>query len=238
MIFATSAPPRYGKAWIFSTLDIIKSCRVVALLQPEDDRELSVSVERRDYLGDRFYQHGSFLDYLPELVDDDVLCMADADAVVQRDLSQEELATLDNLGDRVALGWNMRQGQTAEEELTSLGWRVSIEGTGHLLGVDMSRSPMYNTGLMTARVKTWKRLRSLYDLIAWMGSAISDNLCYQQMVICTLLHRHGIKIVEMPYSWHSHNHFGLTPGHAIVDKKLLYKGQPVFYAHNVKSVTH
>ncbi len=243
MIFVTTCGKDYGRPWIFPSLGML-SCRVACLLESGDDRPLPVNVERIPYAGDRYYQAGQFLDSLPLQDDSELLVMADADAIVQRDFDADELATFDRMSG-VALGYNMRPGQQGRHELELLQPKMPLAELGgrvRLSAKSLEDCPMYNTGLMVARVKVWRRLLAAYE--GTVGAAMSRAgemfFCYagasMQYFICCVLHEYGIPVTELGYVTHSHGHFGLTGDHTIHDRKLYYRGRLVFFPHFVGGV--
>lgn len=241
-IFATSAPPSFDRPWIFPTLDRAKSCRVMALLDSRDGRSLPDNTERRPFDHGYCPQDGSFLDGLPALSDSDVVILADADAVVQRDLTETELASFRGLGDAVALGWNANPGQTGREEFNNLSPRVDLEAAAKILGTTpalLDAMPVYNCGFMAATLGTWRRIREAYTSeFRAKGPVIFADIHWGQLQFCLLLKMGGIRVKDLGYEIHSHGHYPLTAAHEIRDGKLYYDGQLVFFAHNVKGVSH
>lgn len=239
LIFVSTCHKEYGKAFIFPTLSRL-TCRTVALLEPDDKRELPANVERLPYVSSRFYQHGTFLDALP-CHSDDVVVLADADAVVQRDWSESERAMLDTLGDRLAVGFNMYPQQTGAEELDILRLTVPLEVAARALRLtpeDMTACPMYNWGLVAARVSTWRRLQDYYQAmtLGFDPQTLFVHPTWMQYVLCCALHKHGMPVVELGYQTHSHGHFTLTADHNVWKGKLRYKDEDVFLAHLVRGV--
>lgn len=237
MIFVVTTSPGYDKAWVFPTLERLKSCRVTALLFPGDVRELPPNVERYDYTADCCNYDGRFLDALPPLPDDETVVFADVDAHVQRDFLPSEL----DPGDDVALGWNKSPTQKADEEfrLLQTSGCVSVYGVNKALETDISSVPVYNFGLVSAKVKTWKRLREAYRPILRDGYAfVPRSSHYMQFFLCVALHKAGIPVRSLGYETHSHGHFGPSPDQEIKDGRLYYRGELVMFAHLLPGVTH
>jgi hypothetical protein len=256
LIFVTTCGVSYPKAFIFPTLrHIDMTLWTIALLDPADRRELPHKVDRLPYVGDRFYQDGKFLDALPLLDANDVAILADADAVIQRDLNDNERLMLDNLGDGIAAGWNMKPGQMGKDELGILRlagglspdmgecFDRQLEHAAVMLRLtssDMLACPMYNWGLVAAKVSTWRRLRALY---AQHTAGLDPQILFEhptwlQYALCCIVYKHGIPLVPMDYSLHSHQHFPMQPEHHVWERKLFYKNELVFFAHLVGGVTH
>lgn len=245
-LFVTTCTPTYKKAWIFDSLARLASCRVVALLDlpPFDPRPLPANVERLPWQpGGLEYQAGYFLDGLHpcDLHDEGVVILADADAVVQRDFDESELATLARLDENTfAMGYNLRPGQTGAEEHELLRPRQPLEETAAKLKAPadvLRHCRVYNTGLVAGRVCAWRRLRHLYECYYRCAGEVAPGLfalhSWPQYLICSLLYEQGFAVEELPYSVHSHGHLGLQPGCTVEGGRLLRGGRPVFFAHAV-----
>ncbi len=233
----------YARPWVFPSLGFL-SGRVVCLLNATDTRPLPVNAERRPYdTPGVLYQDGRFLEAIPCVADDDVVVLADADGVFQRDYSAEELDTLSGLGGWVALGYNARPGQRGAEEHKMLRPRQPLTETARLLGVSpelLAGCWVYNTGLMAATVATWRELRDCFALSfpAVDGSRLFGLHSWPQLLLCYLFGLHGFPVTELGYETHSHGHLPLTQKHTIARRQLYYDGKLVLFAHNCAGVTH
>jgi hypothetical protein len=237
LVFVTTCHPAYPKAWLFPTLDKL-GCGAYALLDPDDKRDLPANVRRIPFRSDRFYQDGRFLDALPDLDRDDVVILADADAVIQRDWSHAERALLENLGDAFAVGYNMKPGQTGLEELDILHFARPPAEVARALRLPLrilAETPMYNWGLVAAKVSTWRTLRMVYSAATRYLNPqdLFVHPTWMQYVLCVLLAHYQIPVVEFGYGTHSHTHFGFRPQHAHKFGKLYYGEELVFFAHNI-----
>jgi hypothetical protein len=239
LTFCTTCNPYYPKSWIYDSLSLL-SCRTRALLDPDDARTLPANVQRINFRSDRFYQEGKFLDAMPDLRPNDVVILADADAIIQRDLSEGETEFFEAIGDAIAIGYNIRPGQDGETELGLLRPKFPLDWTASAFRVSvhsLTKAKVYNWGLVAAKVSTWLRLRALYDA-STLGINPQDffkNPTWLQYILCVLAHHHGISIVEIGYHLHSHQHFGFEQEHTIKDGKLRYKDREVFFVHNAMS---
>lgn len=242
LTLVTTATPDYARPWIFSSLGMI-GCRVVCLLDPADRRPLPIGVERHPYQTPGvLYQDGRFLDAVPGVVDDDLVVLADADGVFQRDFSAEEVETLGGLGPMdFALGYNVRPGQKGAEEYELLRPKQSLEDMARSLDwapFMMRGCWIYNTGLMAARAATWRRLRESYAEV--FGSVNGGEFfrlhSWPQYFLCLTFALHGFRVTELGYEVHSHGHFPLTPKHRIERRQLYHDGNLVLFAHNVPGV--
>ncbi len=238
----TTATADYSRPWVFQSLGMLRG-RVVALLSPDDRRPLPVNVQRYPYKTPGvLFQDGRFLDAVPDVHDDDLVVLADADGVFQRDFSAAERETLADLGGGVALGYNVRGGQQGEEEYGRLGPLQSISEAAVMLELHESLlrgAWVYNTGFMAARARTWQRIRTLFVKTFRCGGAPLFRLpAWPQYFLCLLFAIHGLAVTELDYSTHSHGHCPLTPRHRIENRCLWYAGERVLFAHNVHGVSH
>ncbi len=250
----TTATPDYARPWIFPSLGMVRG-RVVALLSPDDRRPLPVNVQCYPYQTPGvLYQDGRFLDAVPDVSGDDLVVLADADGVFQRDFSYAELETLADLTDGVALGYNVRSGQQGEEEYQRLGPRRGLEEAATALNLPASLlcgAWIYNTGFMAARARTWHRIRRQFAetflriqppgseiTSGGIGASLFRLPAWPQYFLCVLLALHGCAVTELDYSVHSHGHCPLTPRHRIEKRCLWYAGERVLFAHNVHGVSH
>ncbi len=245
MLFVTACDPRYRKAWIHPTLSHL-TCDVVCLLHPGDIKTLPAgrNLFRVDYAGDcRYLQDGSFLDCLPmQPPDDEVVVLADVDAVLQRDLRPSEVEPYGGF----AIGWNRDERQRADVEYEDLKPFASVAAAGEVLGVNLADVRVFNCGLMAARPPAWRALRAAYREVHAAGyPLVGHHPAHIQILDCIALHREGIPVLPLGYATHSHGHFQhlsgretITPQHTVVDRTLFYGGQKVAYVHYVRGVTH
>ncbi len=248
----TTATADYARPWVFPSLGMLRG-RVVALLSPDDRRPLPVNVQCYPYQTPGvLFQDGRFLDAVPHVEDDDLVVLADADGVFQRDFSHAELETLADLTDGVALGYNVRGGQQGEEEYQRLGPLQSISEAAAVLNLPealLRGAWVYNTGFMAARARTWRRIRTLFvetfmrvqppgDEITsgGIGASLFRLPAFPQYFLCLLFALHGIAVTELDYSVHSHAHCPLTPRHRIEKRCLWYNAERVLFAHQVPGV--
>lgn len=241
LTFVTTCHPEYAKAFVFPTLSRL-TCRVVVLLDPSDKRELPQNVERYDFASDRFYQQGKFLDAFPH-DKDDIVILADADAVVQRDFNDAEQLAFDNLGGCLMAGPNMYPGQGGAEELDILKLIVPVEEAVQKLRVTaevLMGLRMYNWGLVAGKASTWKRLQGYYEAMTFGfdPQTLFLHPTWLQYLLCAAVHRWAMPVVEMPYTVHSHQHFSVRPEHNIRKGQLYYGNELVMFAHWFRGVTH
>lgn len=240
----SAATADYPRPWVFPSLGMLRGARVVCLLSPHDARPLPRGAERVPYdTPGVLHQDGRFLDAVPGLDEDDLVVLADADGVFQRDFSPAEMITLGDLRGGFALGYNARPGQRGAEEHEALGPRQPLEATA--LALDLPAALLrgcwvYNTGFMAARVSAWRRLRRLYEQT--VGGVDGGKLfrlhSWPQYFLAVTMTRHGMPVTELGHETHSHAHLPLTPRHSVSRRQLWYENQLVLYAHNVPGVSH
>ncbi len=238
MLFVTTCSPMYSKAWVFPSLSMLPG-RVVALLEPSDRRELPPNTERRDYVDGPRFQDGRFMDAFPEVPDDEVVVLFDADGIIQRKPTSDEVQLLSSVkNDQIALGPNAHPDQRGDEEIRLLLTKCSVEGVARVLNVpDLRGVRVYNFGFASATAGSWKRFRHNVGDLDVAGSCFSDPH-WVQLCLCCAIHRLHMSVVDLPCSVHAHSHFGLHRGCRIRDRKLYHEDQLVFFAHYCKSVTH
>lgn len=165
-------------------------------------------------------QGGQFLDALPAMNDDELVILADADILIQRDFTAQELQQFDRMdGKTLALAWNAHDKDNLHEEAGRIG--MTAEDW-------MKNVPCYNCGVIVGRVSAWKKLRAEFekDAIDWYSK--SDNRCRIQWVICNAIRRAGLRVAPLSLATHAHGHFELAPG-VTPDGKHL--GDTVLFRH-------
>lgn len=244
MLLVTTCTKDYGRPWVFPSLGMLHSCDAACLLQPGDARPLPRGARRVDYDAPGYlFQDGRFLDALPGLPDDEIVILADADGVFQRDFSPAELDTLHDLRGGFALGYNVGPGQKGELEYSLLRPKRSLHDVAGWLGVPegvMRGAWVYNTGFMAARAGAWRHLRLRYaDRFGGKDATGAFAIwSWPQYFICLTLSLCNFPVTELGYETHSHGHFPLTTKHTMQRRQLYYDGQLVLYAHNVSGVSH
>lgn len=241
--FVTTCTKDYAKPWIFPTLSKLTSHKVWCLLEPGDDRELPANCgvyryNPKDYV----YQDGRFLDAMFGLNADDVVVLVDADAVFQRGLNSKEMSVLETVGNSIAMGYNLKPNQRGADEYNLLRPKKSIAEVAKLSGLSadaLFNAPIYNTGFIASTLAAWNRLRRITGpVLDRPGLKECFGIwSWPQYLICALLYQHDIPITPLDYTWHSHGHFGLQPGHGNVGGKLYYNDNLVLYAHAIPWVT-
>jgi len=156
-------------------------------------------------------QHGRFLDALPDVAADDVVVLSDADVAVQRDFRPAELDRFGRYGgDTLGGGPNAGDGDTLADEGRRIGllpqWAAAYAGR------DLATVPVYNCGVLVGRASLFRRLQIEYerDCYAFYGRTAHRSRC--QFHLCLAAHALGVAVDRLPYSVHTHGHFGLPAG--------------------------
>lgn len=182
-------------------------------------------------------QHGTFLDALTGVDEDDVCLLLDGtDIVIQRDLTAEERALLDLGDNEVAVGWNGGPEDTLRQEWDRLDPKVSLATAEAAFG-QLDKIPVYNCGVLAMRASTWDLVRAVY-LEAWKSRPLFGNPRCCQFLLCWCLRMLEIEVKLLPPSFHSHNHFiyEFGPEHWFTADGLLHwRDQRVFARHTSRN---
>lgn len=172
-------------------------------------------------------QQGYFLDYLPDTVAErnPTIVFTDMDMVLQRPLDLTEKSWLENWPEGVVgLSYNSHPQDDLISEAYRLELRVDTEE--RLLNQFMFASgKVYNMGVVVARYHTYRKILGEYKCQWPMFMAVRppDQGRGIQFLICHSIHAIGIRVWEMPLSWHAHGHAGLA-GDAPLGTSLEQRG--------------
>lgn len=175
------------------------------------------------------FQHGRFLDALPNVQDDRLYLLSDADILVQRDFTETELQRFAGYDlETFGAGWNAGEGDT----LTHEACRIAMKGDA-AFGEDWRHIPCYNTGVLAMRGRAWKRLRDLYESRVERFWKLASYRTRTQWLVNWCLHRLGMKADILPGSLHLHGHLGV-PKSASIRDGFLYAGDDlVLFRHAI-----
>jgi hypothetical protein len=169
-------------------------------------------------------QQGLFLDFLPEEVAElnPTIVFTDMDMALQRGLTLSEVRWLENWSEGVVgLSYNANSVDTLMNEAYRLELRVDTPER-LLQRFPFANQKVYNVGVIVARFSTYRELFEGYKEIWPSFLAVKPPAQGRgvQFVLCNTIHAAGIRVWEMPSSWHSHGHAGLPPK----GTKLTYEG--------------
>lgn len=157
-------------------------------------------------------QHGEFINhrYIQSLSEDTIVLFTDGDIIMQRPFSDNELDMLNLDNNQFLVGYNESENDTLLAESFRLNKISNIYD--NLLKIDNWHNiPCYNTGVIAAKLSSWKKLFSIYtDKWNFIDNTF-DHYAKQQWLICLILYEYfNVKI--MPYSFHTHGHYKLPEG--------------------------
>lgn len=180
-------------------------------------------------------QHGEFLAQDLAIADGAVVVFVDADAIMQRRLSADDVAWLESIPDgEVWLGRNAFEGQSLLHEAENfLRPRAPIAELVDSIGGDWSR-PIANTGVVICTARTY---REIYDgtLAIWPRVAAAfAHPAALQWAMCHAIHSRGIALRDLPLDWHAHGCHGSPRGVAASGEGLVFADRAlVRFAHNI-----
>ena len=176
-------------------------------------------------------QHGRWLDALPDVQDDEVCLLSDADIVVQRDFTPEERQFFEFLGENeYAAGWNGGEHDNLLEEAKRIG--LAPEAVDLMQSdIAWSKIPCWNTGVLAMRGRSWKRLRDLYESRCERFYRLTLHRSRGQWFICFCLHRLGMQAKILPGQTHLHGHLGMPSGGEIREGVAYYRNKVVLFRH-------
>lgn len=189
----------------------------LAFLNRDDIRALNVN---------KCVQHGEFLEskFFEKFEDSDIICFTDGDIYLQRAMNTFELDIIRNLKDGdVWVGYNDGPEDTLEAEF----YRLSPTGLRHI--TDFEQLKCYNTGVVCANKKTWQDLKNRYIEQFSKVDEMFRHYAKQQWLISYILK--DFNVVEMDYSTHSHNFYGVKPGMVVHEGVLYHNETPTLFRH-------
>lgn len=239
----------------FNSLALIQSAQPVVILldfneQTDPDRKIE-QILRADVdwpvyrhmalpaSHSNFMVQHNFLDALPELSDDALICLSDMDISIQRDLSENEWTWIDNVTSEGLLCAYHNAG--AWDNLKLEGERISLSDEWVALNChdhNVSRVPCYNAGLMFGRASVFRRLKGHYERLcaSFYEHTVHRSRC--QWLINWCVHEFMGGFVTLPAPVHLHAHFRdddgairFPVGTSIRRKVLCWEGVPVAFCH-------
>lgn len=158
-------------------------------------------------------QHGAFIKHLPPLTADDVLLFVDADMIMQRPFTPEEIEWFHRLQpDEICVGLNGPRGETLLDEAALLepqveGWVLDSLFPG------WQPLPAWNTGFVAARRSAYQRLYDMSRALMPAAESCFAHYAAVQWVMCYCIGRF-LKHVELPQTIHLHGCWGKPEGHS------------------------
>lgn len=195
--------------------------------------------ERLGNPGNGCIQHGSFLPYLPAGADD-VIVVTDGDIVMQRALTDDERAMLLRWPEGVVgIGPNAGPDDTLADEARRISPRVPIAELGSRYWPGRESPFCGNAGVIVATRRTWLDLWARYLGLFAQARTLFGQIAVQQWTINLAIDRIGLAV--LPFSFHTHQHYGIPPGcedrDGVAYVRLagqggVYGWQPALLAHH------
>ena len=178
-------------------------------------------------------QHGSFLQVMSG-DDDETLIFTDGDIIMQRALTLQEWAWLEEFpAGQVSCGWNSGPDETLEVEAARLFPRVTMDQLAGRLGSIVREAPCYNIGVFAAHRQTYRRIYEAYMPLWKIATDAFQHPARQQWLVNYVIATLGIPVIRMEYSFHANGHYGLPPGVEIRNGTALYQGEVVAFRHRL-----
>jgi hypothetical protein len=162
-------------------------------------------------------QHGAFLDALNAGSPRDMVIFTDADMVMQRPFTYDELYDFHFTGkDEVWLGVNGKEGDTLLEEARLLE-ASSVNRKDHAIFDSWifeqmfpgwRELPVWNCGVLVCRVETYRRLHDMARALLPVVESVFEHYAAIQWCLCYCIGR-WLKHRLLPRTIHVHGHFGL-----------------------------
>lgn len=210
---------------------------------------------RPDCHSHNMVQWGRFLDALPFVQPEDLLCLTDTDLVVQRDLSEAEWKQIEAAcaEGNFCASWNCgptdnlwAEAQRLKlsrkwlaDNLSDLYSALVSDGETKLdvLEYAYSQLPCFNCGVLFATAATFRRLQAAYESRCAEFYAATSHRSRCQFLMNYCLWVEGIGVAELPASVHVHGHCGLCglpEGTHWRGEELWVGEEKVVFRHNLE----
>lgn len=180
-------------------------------------------------------QHGEFLMQDNGPAHDQIMVFIDADTVMQRGFTAEEISLFRSLDkNSVLIGPNESDGETLGREAEFLRAKLPLDEIRAGVGDDVWQAPCRNTGVIACRVQTYLDIyRKTCEL--WPKFApMFGHPAALQWTICAAVKLLGLRLMMLPRTIHTHGCHGTPDGAAVIyDGTVLYRGEVVAIAHNI-----
>jgi hypothetical protein len=179
-------------------------------------------------------QHGGFVQFAPgDWSDNDVIIFTDADAVLQRPFTPEELKSMELVGEmEMQVGYNRpNERQTLAQEAPLLSPNMSIGAiNAQFPGIDQMECR--NFGFVVGRLSAWRELFTRTVALEPRCASCFGNPARVQFMCCYALQRQGLRLTGLSPVIHAHGHIGLRNGlKQEVNGVWTQDGEVVAFAH-------
>lgn len=187
-------------------------------------------------VSNRCLQHGDFIEALLDnlkIDETDIIIYTDADITIQRDLSsyeKERILAYDSK--TVGLGLNSNEEDTLEKEFARLQPKISLEEILKTCG--SLELPIYNTGVIIAKLSVWRMLRKEF-VLEWANfEKVFGHYAGQQWLLSWLVRK--LNVDNLKHDIHVHGHFGLPSNINVQHGVTYYKKKPTFLRHHLENL--
>ncbi len=185
-------------------------------------------------------QHGEFLKYVVTTTPNDLAIFTDADMLMQRSFTDGELDLFASLGrDEILIGQNDQPTDTLVQEAALLKHyephsALQLEHVYDTLNRALpgwQECLIGNTGVVVARIDTWRRLHDLARALLPLCESLFSHYAALQFCICYCAGR-WLRMHRLPLTIHTHGHFGVPQG-AEWDAagNICWEGVPAVFRH-------
>lgn len=212
--------------------------------------------QRPDTHSHNMVQWGRFLDALPFVQPEDLICLTDTDLVVQRDLTATEWEQIEAActEGNFCASWNCGCSDNlwAEAQRLKLSRKWLADNLNDLysalvsdgetkldvLEYSYSQLPCFNCGVLFATAATFRRLQAAYESRCADFYAATSHRSRCQFLMNYCLWVEGIGVAELPASVHVHGHCGscgLPEGTHWRGEDLWVGEEKVVFRHNLEA---
>jgi hypothetical protein len=185
-------------------------------------------------------QHGAFVLHpcFWEADPNAIVLFMDGDIMMQREFSEEEIAWFMGLKDgQFFLGYNAGPQDNLLTEASRINTTLHKDAANELNFFLWGQMPLYNTGIVAAKVSSWVSLYTNYikhwDIVDRTFGHYAKQQWLMNYVISVTPE---MSFVVMPYSMHTHGHFSTLPEGTTVDSQGLIRsadGKIVLFRHKL-----
>lgn len=179
-------------------------------------------------------QHGGFTQFAPaNWKEDDVIIFTDADAILQRPFTDDEIVSMLSVGENeMQVGYNRpNDAQTLHHEATCVFPRKPLTEI-YTIFPGTEKMLCRNFGFVVGRLSAWRELFKRTVALEPNCRACFSNPARVQFMACYALQQPGMRITELSPVIHAHGHLGLKHGlEKGPDGLWRQDGQVVAFAH-------
>jgi len=188
----------------------------------------------------KMIQAGQFLDALPEIEPDDLVCLTDLDIEIQRDFTEQEWQHLEEYlwKDEIACYWNCLETDNLELEAKRIElseeWKNRYGNNEHLRQISCM-----NCGVLIARASVFRKIQTVYEGLCQEFYANAPHRSRCQFLLNWCFHRMGLEVVTLSGRIHQHAHLVdvhrgdiiLPAGASMRLRTVMFDGKPVIFKH-------